>query len=188
MSYLSTRIQKERRGLSLLELVLGLFISGLVIASVMLLFMQASDKQVAEAYLDEIQLVAGAVHQTYAQATDEQFLQMHDTAMANSALIPRSYKTADSGGSLIFPDKQQFWINAISGSTYVIEAEFLKDDVCRALTYASPNLGDELYLLLTNDSVFSTSITGASNPANPSQVNAACQEHNRNTLVFYLYR
>ncbi|KXV02035.1 hypothetical protein AD929_04320 [Gluconobacter potus] len=86
--------RRFRRGIGLLETLLALFIGGLIIAGIMLLFANANSGQNVNDTLTELGDVQGAVHSAYNGSNN--YSTLTTQVLAQSGLLPKKWSSDNS--------------------------------------------------------------------------------------------
>ena len=116
--------------MGLLEVLLSLFIAGLIAAGAVLLYGMASEQRNAEKTVTEVNYIASVVSQTYRNTTDQDSGDVTGV-VANNRLIPKAWLTGSGGISTPYGSMQ---IVFIGPNAFYIKSDSLSRSACQELT------------------------------------------------------
>lgn len=116
--------------MGLLEVLLSLFIAGIIAAGAVLLYGMASDRRNAERTVTEVNFLASVVSQTYRNTTDQEAGDVTDV-VANNRLVPKSWLSGSGGINTPYGPVQ---IAFIGSNAFYIKALSLSRSACQELT------------------------------------------------------
>lgn len=163
----------RRHGFSLIEIAMVLAIVAIMLAGVMLFFIQAGNNRKTIETLAEIEQVVSAVHTIY--AGNMMYENLQTSVVSKSGLLPSSWVL---NGGIVTPYGGSLTVNTYSTASFInIWVNNLPRDAC--IKIATADLGTASY----SRNINWVTDTGQK-PFTPTQANSACNNNQKNLLGF----
>ena len=178
-------MKRRQRGITLLEVAMGLAIGAIILAGTMLYFQNASTNSKTNQAISDLANVQQAVRTLYGGQAD--YTGLDNSIIYDSKAVPQRMKGA-TADTLYHAFNGAITVAEDTGSAALFDVQFdnLPDEACQRLAVMDLGTGMQSVGVANDGATFVNPAAGTGHPMLPAEANAECKD-NANSILWVFH-